>query len=224
MPFTNKTKKGTDNGSQQQQYEQPIIRPLRSIPSYTSIRRNKSSVYLERDILNIMCYTIIQKLEIKDRKYRLRKYKQCFIASEVIDLMLELHIVDTRKDGIELGRLLQTEMKLWVHVTNPKKQFNDKYLFFRLIQKQEIQNNCYYPSVEYTPDTSTVEEEEGENESSMNLSAPHSKRFSDIDFTDTWRSDINDSNAEIFIGNLSIESDGDDDDDDSEDDYYEEDE
>ena len=149
--------------------------------------------------------------------YRLRCYKQCFVASEVIDLMLQEGLVDTRQDGIQLGIVLQKQMKLWIHVVDSNKLFDDEYLFFRLVQKKEIMENKYFTQDEYEIETSeTSEREESTNrdddgddddddddeydqDDSRSLSYIQ-KRFSKLDFSDTWRSDYTDPNEKLFIG------------------------
>ena len=182
-------------------------------PSFSSFRRN--SAVLERDILNCICYCVIQKLQIKDRMYRLRRYKQCFVASEVIDLMLKEGLVDTRQDGIQLGIVLQKQMKLWIHVVDSNKLFDDDYLFFRLVQKKEIMENKYFTQDEYEIETSEREEStnrdddgdddddddeyDHEEDDSQSLSYIQS-RFSKLDFSDTWRGDFTDPNEKLFIG------------------------
>lgn len=41
---------------------------------------------------------------IQDRKYHLQTFKQCFIGREFIDWLITRGEVDTREEGVDLGR------------------------------------------------------------------------------------------------------------------------
>ena len=74
---------------------------------------------------------IVRLLDIKDRRYRLRVYKSCFVCSDVVDLMVEHKMVNSREEGVELGIALQIQSGLWKHVLDDH-VFSDSYLFFKL--------------------------------------------------------------------------------------------
>jgi Domain found in Dishevelled, Egl-10, and Pleckstrin (DEP) len=54
-------------------------------------------------------------VDIKDRKYRLKTFKQCFIGSEGVDYLLETGHAQTREDAVMLGRSLAHEFHLFEH-------------------------------------------------------------------------------------------------------------
>jgi hypothetical protein len=68
-------------------------------------------------------------VEVRDRKYRLKSYPGCFIASEFVD-WCEKHMQISREDGVELGQKLLKEDKIH-HVTNSWRVFKDQYQLFR---------------------------------------------------------------------------------------------
>ena len=52
-------------------------------------------------------------VDIKDRKYRLKTYKQCFVGSDGVDYLLETGHAKTREDAVLLGRSLAHEFNLF---------------------------------------------------------------------------------------------------------------
>ena len=99
------------------------------MPSKT--RRNMSYMEFDQASLLFVSSKLLKRIEIKNRKYHFRTYKNCFVASEVIDVMMQQRLVKTREDGVALGIALQKQLGLWSHVVDDH-LFADKYLFFRL--------------------------------------------------------------------------------------------
>ena len=76
-------------------------------------------------------------VEVKNRRYKLKKYKRCFIASEAVDFMVQSGWATSRDDAVELGRELQDKFNLFEHVVEPHKhRFKDDYLFFKFNASQ----------------------------------------------------------------------------------------
>ena len=69
-------------------------------------------------------------LVTKDRKYRLKTYARCFVASQAVDFMVGSEIVDKRADAVKLGLRLQKELGAFHHVRYDH-DFEDEYLFFQ---------------------------------------------------------------------------------------------
>ena len=67
-------------------------------------------------------------IEIKDRRYRLNIYPNCFIGSEAVDWLIENQNW-TREEAIEFGQLLMQRGVIH-HVTSTH-QFEDAYFFYR---------------------------------------------------------------------------------------------
>jgi hypothetical protein len=69
-------------------------------------------------------------LEIKDRTYRWKKYRDCFVGSDAIDFLVSHGYVKTRIDAVDLGRRISSEFNLFQHVTGDH-VLEDDYLFYR---------------------------------------------------------------------------------------------
>jgi hypothetical protein len=76
-----------------------------------------------------------QNVQIEDRKYRLKTYKDCFVGKEAVDYLIQSGGAPTRQDAVELGRALQSTY-LFEHVTRDH-TFADEYLFFRFLDAGE---------------------------------------------------------------------------------------
>ncbi|KAL3921620.1 MAG: hypothetical protein SGILL_002658 [Bacillariaceae sp.] len=92
-------------------------------------------------------------LNVRDRRYRLKVYRSCFIAQECVDYMVENDLVATRQDAVDLGRCMQEEQSLFYHVTNDHK-FKDEYLFFRF--DSAISDGSYSETRETSHDAGSV--------------------------------------------------------------------
>ena len=79
-------------------------------------------------------------LIVKDRRYRLKTYRSCFVAKEAVDFMLEKKFVNSREEAVQLGRSLEEELRLFFHVCNDH-NFTDGYLFFRFTPRVDSAMN-----------------------------------------------------------------------------------
>lgn len=70
-------------------------------------------------------------LEVKDRWYRLTKYRNVFVASEFVDWIVRHHNI-SRSQATLLGRKMLLEGNIR-HVTGVEKDFEDDYLFFNWV-------------------------------------------------------------------------------------------
>jgi pyruvate/2-oxoglutarate dehydrogenase complex dihydrolipoamide dehydrogenase (E3) component len=70
-------------------------------------------------------------VELKDRKYHMKTYQQCFVGSEAVDYLLNSGEASNREDAVQIGRALEA-MHLFEHCTRDH-QFSDDYLFFRFL-------------------------------------------------------------------------------------------
>ena len=75
-------------------------------------------------------------VKVKDRLFRLKMYKNCFIACEAVDYLVQAGLVDSRSAAVALGKRLQNELKCLHHVEE-EKSFDDDYLFFRYGSTEE---------------------------------------------------------------------------------------
>lgn len=77
----------------------------------------------------------LKKVKVKDRMYHFKKYRECFIGSEAVDVLIESGFAKSRGDAVKLGRMLQKEYLLFDHVCG-NHEFEDDYLFFRLVSAE----------------------------------------------------------------------------------------
>jgi len=73
----------------------------------------------------------------KDRTYRLKTYKNCFVGREAVDAIVATGVVQSRQDAVTLGQALMTSRGgMFEHVLRDH-DFEDKYLFYRLLGENE---------------------------------------------------------------------------------------
>ncbi|CAB9499392.1 DEP domain-containing mTOR-interacting protein [Seminavis robusta] len=77
-----------------------------------------------------------QHVEVKDRRYMLCVFPNCFVASEAVDVMMDLKLVRSRIDAVHLMGKLNQKVFCCEHVTNDH-EFKDEYLFFHFIAPEE---------------------------------------------------------------------------------------
>lgn len=66
-------------------------------------------------------------VKVKNRRYRFKEYKDCFIGSEAVNYMVSIGWAKSRDQAVKLGRSLQEQYNLFEHVVEPEKHaFEDK--------------------------------------------------------------------------------------------------
>eukprot|EP00753_Platysulcus_tardus_P019868 PLAT7592.1.p1 GENE.PLAT7592.1~~PLAT7592.1.p1 ORF type:complete len:654 (+),score=302.06 PLAT7592.1:852-2813(+) len=73
-----------------------------------------------------------EHVPIRDRVYRRRVYKTCFVGQEAVDWLVKSKKVRTRVEAVRLGQRLMND-KWLVHVVSERK-FRDGYRFYRFVQ------------------------------------------------------------------------------------------
>ncbi|KAL6051712.1 putative Proliferation-associated serine/threonine protein kinase [Balamuthia mandrillaris] len=93
--------------------------------------RNKDAQYIIRSMeeLYLALSDPIKGVTLADRKWRLKTYTSCFVASELVDWLMTNLPLRSREEAIVIGQKLQNRGYI-VHVVNPKKEFKDDYLFY----------------------------------------------------------------------------------------------
>ena len=89
-----------------------------------------TSCSYDKELLMEKAHRFVQLANVQDRKYRFKKYKKCFVGSEVIDAMVYSGLVQSRQEGVLLGRALEHHLNWFRHVTGAH-QFRDDHLFYR---------------------------------------------------------------------------------------------
>jgi len=74
---------------------------------------------------------------VKDRIWCLKKFEQCFVGKDAVDLVLSSGIVESRDDAVRIGRKIAAEYKCVEHVTG-EHEFEDDFLFYRFTQSLAI--------------------------------------------------------------------------------------
>jgi hypothetical protein len=68
-------------------------------------------------------------VDVRDRKYQTMTYSDVFIGTDAVDAIVYAGLAGTREEGVELGRALARERRLFKHVTN-EHSFEDKHYFY----------------------------------------------------------------------------------------------
>jgi len=108
---------------------QKALREKSKFPSMTDVERGKLKEL--KDVVTLL-QTIDHGIKVKDRTWRLKKYKDCFIANELITWLVKNLRLNTRVEAIAWAREIQ-EMGIIDHVTYNGKRFEDSFLFYRFI-------------------------------------------------------------------------------------------
>lgn len=72
-------------------------------------------------------------IEIKDRRYRLRTFSNCFVGNEAINWLMQYQKA-TREEAIRIGQIL-VEKSIFHHVAD-EHTFEDGYLFYRFYEDE----------------------------------------------------------------------------------------
>ena len=98
----------------------------------TTATEEKNTETAEEQQLEKLTEILYQGFDIKDRKWRLNTYPECFVANDAVTLMVENKISTTREKAVQLSRLL-VEANIMHPVFN-KHDFGDDKLFFRFLR------------------------------------------------------------------------------------------
>jgi hypothetical protein len=89
---------------------------------------------------------------VKDRKWRLKTYRNCFVGSEAVDMLISSGHAKTREEAVLLGRRLGQVEGLFEHVCADH-PFIDGYLFYQF-NKQSREQGSFATAVSRTPEGS----------------------------------------------------------------------
>ena len=88
---------------------------------------------------------------LRDRRWRLRKYKACLEAKETLTSIVEAALVKDRAEGVLVLRRC-VEAGYLAHVTN-QSHFTDTYLFFRVVTNTKGDGGQQLPSLAEAKET-----------------------------------------------------------------------
>lgn len=83
--------------------------------------------------LPVLVNTLKNYLRVKDRNYRGRTYKQCFISQEFVNFVVKENIAQSKLNGVSIGQFILDEGYI-KHVSD-NKQFKNGYYFYKFTQK-----------------------------------------------------------------------------------------
>ncbi len=75
-------------------------------------------------------------LEVKDRKWHLRTYADCFIGTDAVDFLIINGYARTRADAVKLGRKVASSLNLFHHVTGDH-LLEDDLLYYRFSSEKD---------------------------------------------------------------------------------------
>ena len=101
-----------------------------NLPSQVQKVKKKYQTLWER------AHLLEKHLKCKDRKHMFKTYQNCFVAREAVDVMMQLKLVKSRREGVHLMRKLNEKVFFCEHVCC-EHEFKDEYLFFTLIPKSQ---------------------------------------------------------------------------------------
>jgi hypothetical protein len=70
----------------------------------------------------------VPMLEIKDRSYSILTYRQCFLGTELVDVIVDRYNIRLRRKAVEVGRML-LQLKMFAHVTDDHIFMDEKYYY-----------------------------------------------------------------------------------------------
>eukprot|EP00980_Cylindrotheca_fusiformis_P031124 scaffold25851_cov122-Cylindrotheca_fusiformis.AAC.1 len=85
---------------------------------------------------------LIRGLNVKDRSYKLKKYRNCFIGYEAVDFMVQAQLVSSREGAVVLGKQLMESHNLFYHVKRAH-SFEDDFLFYRFSDDATSASDSY---------------------------------------------------------------------------------
>ena len=76
-------------------------------------------------------------VEIRDRTYKFKTYRDCFVGSEAVDFLVENGLASDRGEAVQICQCVLSDVGAFRHVTG-EHTFMDEYLFYHVIEPQEV--------------------------------------------------------------------------------------
>ena len=85
--------------------------------------------------LHTIAENLVMGVESRDRKYRMKTYKHCFLGSNAVSFLVDNAHTASRNDALNLGRVLASHLALFRHVVKEDNLLeDDKKSFYRFSQ------------------------------------------------------------------------------------------
>jgi hypothetical protein len=94
-----------------------FIAQLKTINPTTHINMVEIQTAIDIKNLETIAARFRDGVEIKDRRYRFVRYRNCFVGSEAVDFMIHHKLASTRDAAVVLGRSIMKEIGSFEHVT-----------------------------------------------------------------------------------------------------------
>lgn len=116
----------------------------------SSLSTTEAAEKMQRKLqmLDAVAADLRSNMEVRDRKYHLRTYGRCFVASDAVDYLVNNdsaayagELIETRQDAVDACRALQVVGRVFEHVVSRDKVFADSYLFFRFVGDHEEEDD-----------------------------------------------------------------------------------
>lgn len=116
--------------------------PYFNFPGTQSKQLKTNNIFITADDIDFQAIADALRvgIEVKDRTWRLRTFKNCFMASEAVDFLVSNNYAKTRKQAVRLGQALGIVCNVFEHVVK-EHEFCDEYLFFRFIDESDSLTN-----------------------------------------------------------------------------------
>jgi len=149
-----------------------------NLPKQVEAARQRHNVNSAWDIMALL----EREVEVKDRVYNFRTYKQCWIGQDAVTQVMKLQLTISRQDAVEWIQKANTECPAMEHVCRDH-DFQDAYLFFRFIPTKQRMLNPNNQHQTYAAMLDAMKSTGDGNESSMSdfSSSDFSSRRSDAD-------------------------------------------
>jgi len=99
------------------------LEPLQN--SVDSRVQYRERVDAEDVLIQHIAKELFEGVEIKDRTYRMKSYRQCFLGSDAVSLLVNNGHANARDDAVQLGRIIARRMSSFEHVTQDYELFDD---------------------------------------------------------------------------------------------------
>ena len=79
-----------------------------------------------------------EHIQVKDHKGLLRVYQNCFVASEAVDVLMELKLVRSRGEGVHMMQKMNEKVNFFkpANAMDPSEFKDDKYMYLTFVPKE----------------------------------------------------------------------------------------
>ena len=101
-----------------------------SSKSSSSLSKSDAASQYTKEYLLEIAHAMKQCVIVRDRKFRLKIYENCFTGTECIDFLVEYLQLERRKDAVKIAQHMNNTLHFCEHVTQDHK-IKDENLFYR---------------------------------------------------------------------------------------------